>query len=434
MTTSLTFSGFAAQLREFISHHSATPSLASPANRENEFNQLALSLFALQFSHNQSYRRFCESRQASPETVEHWSQIPAMPAVAFKELELTSLPADRRVRVFHSSGTTEQRPGRHFHDAESLSLYEASLLPWFQKHLLPEFSSITSRSVAAPEGLRTPHFLSLTPPPELAPHSSLVHMFATIHREFSAPDSIFTGLIQSDAAWYIDFAKSLAALREAVVANRPIVVMGTAFNFVQLCDHLEQSNLRVSLPAGSRVLETGGYKGRSRSLPKPELHALIARLLDIPPSRIVSEYGMSELSSQAYDLKLSSGSKIHSSESLTHPTPQTARDFSSPSPPHTCGGEGRGEEVLCSSEVREVSNRERGFRFPPWARVQIISPETGREVADGGTGLIRVFDLANLRSVLAVQTEDLGIRRGDGFELLGRAALAEARGCSLMSA
>ena len=73
------------------------------------------------------------------------------------------------------------------------------------------------------------------------------------------------------------------------------------------------------------------------------------------------------------------------------------------------------------------------FKFPPWARVQIISPETGREVADGETGIIRVFDLANVFSVAAIQTEDLGIRRGNGFELIGRAQMAEPRGCSLMS-
>jgi len=64
----------------------------------------------------------------------------------------------------------------------------------------------------------------------------------------------------------------------------------------------------------------------------------------------------------------------------------------------------------------------------------MVSPETGREVAEGESGLIQVYDLANVRSVLAVQTEDLGIRRGEGFELLGRAALAEPRGCSLMNA
>ena len=73
------------------------------------------------------------------------------------------------------------------------------------------------------------------------------------------------------------------------------------------------------------------------------------------------------------------------------------------------------------------------FYFPPWARAQIISPETGDEVAEGETGLVRIFDLANIFSVLAVQTEDLGIRRDAGFELIGRDQQAEPRGCSLMA-
>jgi len=240
-------------------------------------------------------------------------------------------------------------------------------------------------------------------------------MFATIHREFGSPDSAFAGLVQSDSSWHVDFSKSIATLREAIEANHPIVVMGTAFNFVQLTDHLNDAGLRLPLPAGSRILETGGYKGRTRALSKPALHALITRVLGVPPSRIVSEYGMSELSSQAYDQTIPRTSDVSAGS-----TPLLA--FGHPLP-SSIEGRGRGE-----------GRSERIFHFPPWARAQIISPETGLEVADGETGLIRVFDLANLRSVLAVQTEDLGVRRGDGFELLGRAALAEARGCSLMSA
>ena len=84
--------------------------------------------------------------------------------------------------------------------------------------------------------------------------------------------------------------------------------------------------------------------------------------------------------------------------------------------------------------VRSAERRMRSFHFPPWARVQIVSPETGREVAEGETGLIRVFDLANVFSVMAIQTEDLGVRRGGGFELVGRAEFSEPRGCSLMTA
>ena len=83
--------------------------------------------------------------------------------------------------------------------------------------------------------------------------------------------------------------------------------------------------------------------------------------------------------------------------------------------------------------VQSLESRRACFDFPPWARAQIVSPETGREVADGETGLLRVFDLANVFSVMAIQTEDLAVRRGDGFELIGRAQLAEPRGCSLMA-
>jgi hypothetical protein len=153
---------------------------------------------------------------------------------------------------------------------------------------------------------------------------------------------------------------------------------------VHLLDFLAEKNLRFQMPENSRVMETGGYKNRSRSLPKSELHALITERLGVPRENIICEYGMSELSSQAYD--------------------------------------------------SEIQNLERQFHFPPWARVQIISPETNREIRNGETGLIRVFDLANVFSVAAIQTEDLAIRRGDGFELIGRAQLAEPRGCSLMTA
>src|ERR1019366_974271 len=151
---------------------------------------------------------------------------------------------------------------------------------------------------------------------------------------------------------------------------------------------------------GSRVMETGGYKNRSRALPKTELHALITERLGVPRENIICEYGMSELSSQAYDN----------------------------------GARGFGREAVGDTIPRPAPKPSRLFRFPPWARGQIISPETGGEVAEGETGLIRIFDLANVFSVAAIQTEDLGVRRGDGFELIGRARLAEPRGCSLMTA
>jgi hypothetical protein len=233
-------------------------------------------------------------------------------------------------------------------------------------------------------------FLVLTPPAREAPHSSLVHMFQTVLGNFGSPRSRFCGRVGTDGTWTLDPTRVESFLREADESGRAVAVMGTAFNFVHLLDTMSARGQCIQLPPGSRALETGGYKGRSRALAKSELHALITQRLGIPADRIICEYGMSELSSQAYDL------------------------------------------ALISSRLAPRASRL--FRFPPWARAQVISPENGSEVREGEIGLLRIFDLANVRSALAIQTEDLAIRRTGGFELLGRAAAAELRGCSLMAA
>jgi hypothetical protein len=379
MTTELSI--FAARMREHIGFWADDFSLGEVMNdpaylqhADIEFSGLAVMLFTLQFKHNAAYRRLCEARGIKPGDVTHWSQIPAVPTAAFKEQDLTSLHPEERSHVFHSSGTTEQRPSRHFHSANSLALYEASLGPWLKENLR-----------FAIDDLR---LLSLTPSAEQAPHSSLVHMFDFVRRQMGVDGQTFVGRVAADGSWSLDFTAAFAALQPTDA--KPLLLLGTAFSFVHLLDEMVTRNIRVQLPAESRVLETGGYKGRSRSLPKAELHHLIIERLGVPASGIICEYGMSELSSQAYD---SAGPK---------------------------------------SKVQSPK-LERVFRFPPWARARVVSPETGCEVADGETGLLQVFDLANAFSVLAIQTEDLAVRWGAGFELIGRAQDAEPRGCSLMN-
>jgi hypothetical protein len=379
MTSDLSI--FAARLREFIGicadEFASGSQNLEPAfltHADAEFHGMSLVLFALQFTHNPAYRRFCEARNVSPRSVTHWTQIPAVPTSAFKELELTSLRTEQRTHIFHSSGTTGQQPSRHFHNAGSLTVYETSLLAWFRRRVLPELKSEISNL----------NLVILTPPPALAPHSSLAHMFETARRDLGAPEAAFAGGVTADRTWTLDFHAVQAALTESANRKRPLLLLGTAFSFVHLLDFLAENNLRFDLPRGSRVMETGGYKNRSRALPKAELHALITERLGILPTEIICEYGMSELSSQAYD-----------------------------------------------SDITHESSRV--FHFPPWARAQIISPETSREVAEGETGLLRIFDLANVFSVMAIQTEDLAIRRGAAFELVGRTEFSEPRGCSLMS-
>ncbi|MFZ0827404.1 MAG: hypothetical protein WAO02_08265, partial [Verrucomicrobiia bacterium] len=239
------------------------------------------------------------------------------------------------------------------------------------------------------QAVRAP-LLILAPLPAQAPHSSLVHMFETIRQRLGVAETAFVGILAADGSWTLDFPAVVDALSSGgeTPHARPGLLLGTAFSFVHLLDYLAENNLRFQLPAGSRVMETGGYKNRSRSLPRAELHQFITDRLGVPLENIICEYGMSELSSQAYDL---------------------------------------GAPALPGCVTRR-------FEFPSWARAQIISPETGREVADGETGMIRVFDLANVFSVLAIQTEDLAVRRGEYFELIGRAQIAEPRGCSLMTA
>src|SRR6185437_8002116 len=99
---------------ELASEQRENPAFQSHA--DIEFNGMALMLFTLQFQHNPAYRKLCEFRKITPANVSHWTQIPAVPTSAFKELELTSLSADKRTHVFHSSGTTGQTPSRHFHN------------------------------------------------------------------------------------------------------------------------------------------------------------------------------------------------------------------------------------------------------------------------------------------------------------------------------
>lgn len=315
---------------------------------EEEFNRLALRLFQVQRQLNPAYSRLVQNHTAPI----RWQEIPPVPTVAFKELEMTSLSKAERTHSFFSSGTTQQDRSRHFHSALSISLYEESALAWFNQN----FASV--------EDIR---WVFLTPPVAQAPNSSLVHMFATIAGQQS--DAHFVGELDSEGAWTLDLGRHLES-------DKPVALLGTAFLFVHLLDGLTNP---VRLPAGSWVLETGGYKGRSREVPKSALRRLITERLGIPGDRIFGEYGMSELSSQGYDR-----------------------------------ADGR-------------------FRFPHWARALIISPETGREAAVGEPGLIRIFDLANIWSVMAVQTEDIGIQHNDGIELCGRAPQIQARGCSLMS-
>jgi len=165
----------------------------------------------------------------------------------------------------------------------------------------------------------------------------------------------------------------LDQFKAAISGDEPLLLLGTALAFL----HLFERGESFKLPAGSQAFETGGYKGEERVLTKAELYGLFQAHLGLGVESIINEYGMTELSSQFY--------------------------------------------------TRGIGNP---HFSPPWMKTVLINPETGAEVKKGETGMIRIFDLANLGSVQAIQTADLAIQRGEGFELLGRDPSALPRGCS----
>lgn len=328
---------------------------------DGDFNTLALTLFHLQTKHVPILKSVCTSKKIVPEQLKDWRQIPAIPTEAFQEYAVTSIPQSERTTHFQSSGTASQRPSRHWHHAASLHLYETSLRAPFQKHVLE------NRSWA---GLT----LALLPRPEDAPHSSLVHMAQATLKS----DTVFAGQTCPNG-WQIDSDMCHKTCQAAIHQDKPLLVIGPAFAFLHWLDHSPHS---YRLPIGSRLMETGGYKGRTRELPKADLHHLLSMRTSVPETRIICEYGMCELSSQAYD--------------------------------RIAG-----------------TDHSRVFRFPHWARHAIINPETGTPCAPNETGLLRVFDLSNTFSSIGIQTQDLARPVEDGFELQGRAQVAEPRGCSL---
>ena len=331
------------------------------------FDHLARRLFEFQFVHCAAYGRYCEAHAATPSSVDSWQQIPAVPTGAFKQLPLRCFAADETLHIFRTSGTTLARRGELHLD--TLALYEASLLPTLARFVFPESKSGERMEIRV-----------LAPSPEEAPDSSLSHMFGCAIAAFGTPESAFD---VSDLL--LDTDSLLRACDRATSAARPLALCGTAFAFVHWLDELAARELRIALPAGSRIMETGGFKGRSREVARPDLYRELTDRLGVPARFIVNQYGMTELGSQFYD------SVLHEPEATRHKL------------------------------------------GPPWTRVRIVDPITGTEAKSGELGMIVVHDLANTGSVAAVATADLGRRTpdGEGFEIAGRAPDAEERGCSI---
>lgn len=332
-------------------------------NNVPDFNDLALRLFAHQMQWNEPYARYCAELGVTPGRLPAtWEAIPPMPSGAFKEAAICTFDPDDAELTFETSGTTRGTGGMHY--MEHAVLYDAALLAGFREAMLE----------ADTPALR---YLLLVPNPLERPRSSLGYMMDLIARRLG----------DGDHAWLlgergVDVDGCVEAARRAERDGVPVCLAGTAFAFVQLLDGLRERRIEaLALSAGSRIMETGGFKGRTRVVQRSELYTELAQRFAVPASSIVAEYGMTELTSQYYD---------------------AVRD-------------------------REV----RVKAAPPWLRARVVGAN-GETLPQGTVGALAHVDLANRSSCVAVQTEDLGIATEDGgIILIGREHGAELRGCSL---
>ncbi|HVN68987.1 MAG TPA: acyl-protein synthetase [Candidatus Binatia bacterium] len=319
-----------------------------------DFNDLALRLFDFQRRHNEPYARYCAALGVTS-ALKSWEEIPAVPVAAFKEAAVATFPVERAALVFETSGTTRGAGGLHY--MESAALYDAALLAGFDRFALRDGAQL--------------RYLNLLPNPAERPRSSLGYMMARVAE--ARGDGRTGWYVRGDALLVESFERDL---RAAIAERQPVCIAATAFAAADLLEALAARGARFALPAGSRIMETGGFKGRRRAVDRGELYAALSSALGIGAGEIVAEYGMTELTSQYY-----------------------AR----------AGGP---------------------FAGPPWLRTRVVGPERTTLPWSIAGSLLHV-DLANRSSCVALQTDDAGMQTEDGLVLLGRQTDAPPRGCSL---
>ncbi len=310
-----------------------------------DFTSLALEIFQFQYRNNKVYQQFVDALGVNSTNIDRIEKIPFLPIEFFKGLQVVN-GSFQAETIFQSSGTTGMQTSRHY--VKSLELYEESVLKGF-KLVFGEPSDYV--------------FLALLPSYLEREGSSLVYMAQKLIE--------WSGDSRSD--FYLhDYEKLSQVLMQLHKENKKVLLIGVTYALLDLAEKFP-----VNFP-DLYLMETGGMKGKRKEMVREELHAELKNAFGV--KQIYSEYGMTELLSQAYSK-----------------------------------GEGR-------------------FELPPWMEVlmrDVNDPLT--ILPEGKTGGINVIDLANIYSCSFIATQDLGkMLSGSGFEVLGRFDNSDIRGCNLL--
>jgi phenylacetate-coenzyme A ligase PaaK-like adenylate-forming protein len=318
----------------------------------DNFNALALELFNYQYYNNNIYRQYCDALKTGPHAIDSINKIPFLPISFFKThaVKTTEFETDT---VFESSGTTGSTNSKHF--VKDIELYRKSFTSCFEKFYgLPKYKCI----------------LGLLPSYLERESSSLVMMTAEL---IKASGNELSGF------YLHDHEKLHRTLMHNELLKIPTLLLGVTY---ALLDHAEQYPMQLRHTV---VMETGGMKGRREEMTRQEVHARLQEQLGV--SLVHSEYGMTELLSQAYS---------------------------------------KGDGI---------------FHCPGWMKVLLRDEDdpfhimAGADAATGPlTGVINIIDLANIYSCSFIATDDIGrLHANESFEVLGRLDSSDVRGCSLMA-
>ena len=312
---------------------------------QSEFETIALQVFKFQFENNTVYRSFCDLLYIHPSAIKRIEDIPFLPISFFKTH--TILSASEEIQeTFTSSGTTGSITSKHH--VTNLAIYEESFRSSF-KHFYGNIEDYT--------------ILALLPNYLEREGSSLIYMVNDLIKKSNKPESGF----------YLDTLSELInKLKTLDKQGEKVLLIGVSF---ALLDLVERHTFQLK---NTIIMETGGMKGRRKELIREELHAILKQGFGV--QNIHSEYGMTELLSQAY----STGNGV--------------------------------------------------FKCPNWMQVLTRDTEDALSIqTPGKTGGLNVIDLANVNSCSFIATQDLGKINQDGsFEILGRFDHSDIRGCNLM--
>lgn len=311
---------------------------------QKQFEELSLKIFEFQYENNKVYRNFSDLLKKNPATVSSIEEIPFLPIEFFKSKNILSAANTPEI-TFTSSGTTGME--RSQHKVTDLSLYEKS----FRKAFGRFYGNIKDYCV-----------LALLPSYLEREGSSLIYMADDLIKASENPDSGF----------YLNDLKKLSdKLEKLDQSGQKILLIGVSF---ALLDLVERRNFDLK---NTIIMETGGMKGRRKEMIRKELHTKLSKGFGV--KYIHSEYGMTELLSQAYS---------------------------------------HGDGI---------------FHFPNWMNILIRDPEDPLQyLPEGKTGGINVIDLANINSCSFIATQDLGKISSKGAEILGRFDNSDIRGCNLL--